>query len=212
VLLVLESWAAFVVAGLAFAKTAEHARPATAYDIVLLASELGTLAVLLGIVLAVRPLLAFLRAGGWREIHRPVLRATAATGLTAIVLVVVVAWAHQLTNGQRNGGDGLYSAAFIVLFVCVTASIGLWTRAAVVTARHLPLNRASLRREAFLAATTTITMAVMTVSATIWWASVYGSLSVRMIGITGVMLAATALATAGTVRAVRTDEQVTQCH
>jgi hypothetical protein len=168
--------------------------------------------VLLGVGLSVRPLVAFLRTGGWQKIHRPVLRATAATGLAAIVLFVVVAWAHRLTNGQRNGGDWHYSAAFVVLFACVVASIGLWTRAAVVTARHLPLTRASLRRETFLAVTTTLTMAVMTVSATIWWTSVYGSLSVRMIGITGVMLAATALATAGTVRAVRTNQQVTQCH
>jgi hypothetical protein len=213
VLLVLSAWAAFVVAGLGFAKTAEHwqaitpkpdqGTPAAAYDAVLLASELGTLAVLLGIVLAVRPLYAFLRAGGWQKIHRPVVRAIGCTGLTVLVLLGVVIWAQQLTNGQRNGGDRLYSVAFLVLVACGVGSIGLWTRAAVVTARHLPLNRASLRRETFLAAVTTLTMAVMTVSATIWWASVYGALPLRMVGMTVVMLAATALASAGTFRSVR---------
>ena len=108
--------------------------PAAAYDGVLLAAELGTLAVLLGIVLTARPLVAFLRAGGWQKIHRPVLRALGATGLTAVVLVGVVVWAHRLTTGQRNGGDRLYGGAFLALGLCVVASIGLWTRAAVVTA------------------------------------------------------------------------------
>ena len=58
VLLVLSSWAAFVVAGLGLAKTAEHWQavtpqpdrgvPAAAYDAVLLGAALGTFAVLLG--------------------------------------------------------------------------------------------------------------------------------------------------------------------
>jgi hypothetical protein len=62
VLLVLSAWAAFVVAGLGFAKTAEHWQtvtpqpdrgvPAAAYDGVLLGAGLGTLAVVLGIMLA----------------------------------------------------------------------------------------------------------------------------------------------------------------
>ena len=79
-LLVLSSWAAFVVAGLAFAKTSEHWQAVTpetdrgvanaAFSGVLLGAELGTLAVLLGIALVARPLFAFLRAGGWEKIHR----------------------------------------------------------------------------------------------------------------------------------------------
>ena len=125
VLLVLSSWAVFVVVGLAFAKTAEHWQavtprpdrgvPAAAYDGMLLAAELGTLAVLLGIALTARPLLAFLRAGGWTKIHGPVLRAIASTGLTFAVFSGVVAWAHHLTNAQRNGGDWHYGVAFLVV-------------------------------------------------------------------------------------------------
>ena len=42
-------------------------------------------------------------------------------------------------------------------------------------------------------------MASMTASATIWWASVGGAPAVRMFGLTLVMLAATALAVAGTL-------------
>jgi hypothetical protein len=213
VLLVLSSWAAFVVAGLAFAKTSEHWQAVTpetdrgvanaAFSGVLLGAELGTLAVLLGTALVARPLVAFLRAGGWEKIQRFVLRAIGASGLTGVVLAGVVTWAHQLTNAQRNGGDWLYTVAFLVVVAGTVASIVLWTQVAVVTARQLALTRASLRRETFLAATTTLTMAVMTVASTIWWTSVYSALPVRMVVVTLVMLAATALAGTGTLRSVR---------
>jgi hypothetical protein len=212
VLLVLSSWAAFVVAGLAFAKTSEHWQTVTpqpergvaaaADDAVLLFAALGTLAVLLGIVLTARPLFAFLHAGGWPKIHRPVLRALAATGLIAVVLVGVVGWANQLTNGQRNGGDLLYSGAFLVLGFCSVAAVGLWAQAAVLTAGKLALSRPLLRRETMLAATTTVTMAVMTASETIWSASAGGVPAVRMVGMTFVMLTATTLAIAGTARSL----------
>ena len=213
VLLVLSAWAAFVVAGLGLAKTAEHWQavtprpdrgvPAAAYDAVLLGAALGTLAVLLGIVLTARPLIAFLRTGGWTKIHRSVLRAVGATGLAAAVLLGVVVWAHRLTVEQRNGGDGLYTVAFLVLCLCGIASIGLWTRAAVVTAAGLSLGTTSLRWETVLAAATTATMVAMTVSSTIWWASVAGSSPVHMFGLTFVMVAATSFAVAGTFRSVQ---------
>jgi hypothetical protein len=161
------------------------------------------LAVLLGTALVARPLVAFLRAGGWEKIQRFVLRAIGASGLTSVVLAGVVTWAHQLTNAQRNGGDWLYTVAFLVVVAGTVASIGLWTQVAVVTARQLALTRASLFRETFLAATTTLTMAVMTVASTIWWTSVYSALPVRMVVVTLVMLAATALAATGTLRSVR---------
>jgi hypothetical protein len=119
------------------------------------------------------------------------------------VLVGVVAWAHGLTDAQRNGGDGLYGAAFLVLAVCSVVSIGLWTYAGTVIARRLTLTRATLQRETWLAATATVTMAVMTVAATVWWESAYGGLPVRMAAITLVMVGATALAAVGTTRSVR---------
>jgi hypothetical protein len=213
VLLVLSAWTAFVVAGLGFAKTAEHWQavtprpdrgvPTVAFDGVLLGAELGTLAVLLGIVLTARPLVAFLRAGGWTKIHHSVLRAVGATGLTGVVLLGVVFWAHRLTVEQRNGGDAVYGAGFLVLCLCGIASIGLWTRAAVVTAAELALSRTALRWETVLAAATTVAMTAMTVSSTVWWANVPSSPSVRMLGLTLLMVAATSLATAGTSLSVR---------
>jgi hypothetical protein len=123
--------------------------------------------------------------------------------LTAVVLPAVIFWAHRLTVEQRNGGDVLYGAAFVALCLCGIASIGLWTRAAVETAEELALGSASLRWETVLAAATTVTMVAMTVSSTIWWASVAGSSPVRMFGLTLLMIVATSLATAGTFRSVQ---------
>ena len=173
VLVVLSAWAAFVVAGLGLAKTAEHWQavtpqpdrgvPAAAYDGVLLGAALGTLAVLLGIVLTARPLVAFLRTGGWTKIHRAVLRAFGATGLTASVLVGVIVWAHRLTVEQRNGGDVLYSAAFLVALSLrdrLDRRCGRGPRSSPRS--ELALSSASLRWETLLAAATTVTMVAMT--------------------------------------------------
>ena len=153
VLLVLSAWAAFVVAGLGFAKTAEHWQavtpqpdrgvPAAAYDGVLLASRARD---------ARGPARdRARRLGRWSRscarvagtmIHRPVLRAFGATGLTAVVLLGVVVWAHRLTIAQRNGGDVLYGGACLVARrLRGIASIGLWTRAAVVTAQRARAER-----------------------------------------------------------------------
>lgn len=203
VLLVLSSWAAFVVAGIAFAKSVEHVASGAAYTGVQVAAGAGTLAVVFGIALVARPLSAFLRAGGWQTIHRPVLRALGATGLTVVAFVPLIIWAHRLTYPQRNGSDRLYGGAFLVVATLAVASIGLWTRAAVVTARRLELTRALLAAEALLAGVTTLAMASMTVAATVWWTRVDGGLLLRMVLITLVMAAATALAAAGSFRSLR---------
>jgi hypothetical protein len=203
VLLVLSSWAAFVVAGLAFAKSTEHVAAGAAYTWVQVAASVGTLAVVLGIALVARPLSAFLRRGGWQTIHRPVLRATGASGLTVVAFVPLVIWAHRLTYPQRNGSDWLYGGAFLVVATLAVASIGLWTHAAVVTARQLELTRALLAGEALLAGVTTLAMATMTVAATVWWTRVDGGWLLRMVLLTLVMAAATALAATGTLRSAR---------
>lgn len=203
VLLVFKSWAAFVVAGIAFAKTTEHVASDAAYTSVQIAAGVGTLAVVLGIALVARPLSAFLRAGGWRTIHRPVLRATAATGLTVVAFVPMIMWAHQLTYPQRNGSDWLYGLGFLFVSACVVVSIGLWTHAAVVIARRLELTRPLLAGEALLAGVTTLAMATMTIAATVYWTRVDGGWLLRMFVLTLVMLVATALAATGTLRSVR---------
>jgi hypothetical protein len=46
-------------------------------------------------------------------------------------------------------------------------------------------------------------MVGMTLSSTVWWAGVAGSSTLRMFGLTLLMVAATSLATAGTFRSVQ---------
>src|SRR3954454_5743438 len=81
-LLVLSAWAAIVVAGVGLQETSEHwqsvtpaserAVPAAAFGGVIAAAAVGSAAVLFGILLITGPLIAFLRAGGWKEVRRPV--------------------------------------------------------------------------------------------------------------------------------------------
>jgi hypothetical protein len=217
VLLVLCSWAAFVIAGIGLQKTAEHwqaftphseqAVPAAAFGSLVVAAAIGSAAVLLGIALTMPALVAFLRSGGWRTIRRPAVCAVCLSALTAVVLVAVVIWAHQLTGAQRNGGDLLYAGAFLLLAACSVGSIAAWTLAAVATARHLALTRATLRLEALLAAAVSLTMATMTAAGCVWWASLAGASPTflaadRMLALGLTMLATTALAFTGTIRAV----------
>jgi hypothetical protein len=46
-------------------------------------------------------------------------------------------------------------------------------------------------------------MVGMTLSSTVWWAAVAGSSTLRMLGLTLLMVAAASLATAGTFRSVQ---------
>ena len=141
VLLVLCAWSVFVVAGCAFAKLSEHWQNVTPgdsrgwlqgrFNVLLLAAELGTVAVLIGIAVSLSAFVAFLRAGGWVSIRRPILRAAIVSAATVAVSGGLVFWAHHLTNGQRNGGDSVFGAAFVVWALFIFGSIALWTVAAV---------------------------------------------------------------------------------
>ena len=221
VLLVLWSWSLFVLAGIGLQKTSEqwqaavpHAEqglPAAAFASVVVAAAIGTAAVLIGVLLVVRPLSGFLRAGGWRQIRRPVVRAVVATGLTAVVLAGIVAWAHQLTGSERNGGDWRYGAAVAVLALSGFASVVAWAHAGVVTAWRLTLTGSTLRLEAWLAGTATVAMLVMTAATATWWISIanaapgyFGTgIPWRMLALMLTMVASSGLATAGSLRSLR---------
>ncbi len=220
-LLVLCSWSAFVAAGVALQKSSEHwqsvtplsgrALPQAAFDSILLAAAIGSAAIVVGVLLVARPLIALVCSGGWQKIRQPLVRAVSTTGLTAAALVAIVIWAHLLSGAQRNGGDVLYSAAFLGLAACGLCTITAWTGAAVTTARHLTLPLKTLRFESWLAALVTMAMATITVAATIWWTAVAGTSSNffgtgfpwTMLALTLTMLGATTLALAGTLRAIR---------
>lgn len=220
-LLVLCSWSVFVVAGIGLQKTAEHwqavtpagkqSLPAAAFGGVVVAAAIGSAAVLLAILLTTGPLLRYLRSGGWNRLRRPVLFALLCTGLTAATLIGVVVWAHRLTDTQRNGGNPLYGAAFLLLAACAVCSIAAWTGAAVIAAKQLILGWITLRLETFLAAAVTLTMVTMTGATAIWWAAVatasptfFGSgVPWNMLAVVLTMLVASSAATGGLVRSVR---------
>jgi hypothetical protein len=115
VLVVLCSWTAFVVAGSSFAKLPEHFDDALptgrdahhiadlTYSAIRGAPLVAGTVVLAGALLALPPLLRFLRSGGWPTLGRHVARATACTALTAGVTLPLVIWAHHLSVHQRNG-------------------------------------------------------------------------------------------------------------
>ena len=220
-LLVLCAWSAFVVAGVVLQKTAEHWQAATpppqrplpsgALDAVSAAAALGSAGILLGVLLAAQPLRALVRSGGWSQLRRPILRASGLAALTGLVLGIVVVWAHHLTEAGRNGGDGLYAAAALVLFAVAVVALAAWTHAGVVAARRLALGAETLRRETYLAAMVTVSMAAMTIGTATWWASVAsaapaflgGGLPWGLLAATLTMTVATILAGAGTLRSLQ---------
>ncbi|HWB23673.1 MAG TPA: hypothetical protein VG652_12405 [Gaiellaceae bacterium] len=221
VLLVLCSWAGFVVAGCGFQKFSEHwkdatpigarAVPAAAFDTLVAAAAIGTVAVLLGIAICLPAFVWFLRAGGWRLIRGRVLRAAVVTAVTIALTAGGAVWASHLNEAQRNGHDAAYSGAAVVWIAFFVSALGLWTAAAVSAARRLELGLSSLRLEALIAGAVTMAMVVMTICDAIWWVSLASSgarqvvvpASGPMAQITALMVVATALAGTGSARSLR---------
>ena len=221
-LLVLSAWSAIVVAGVGLQETSEHwqsftpaserAVPAAAFGGVMAAAAVGSAAVLFGILLISRPLIAFLRAGGWVSVRRPIVRAACSTLATAVVLAVVVAWAHELPATQRDGSNLLYAVSYLALAACTIWAIAAWTLAAVAVARRLDLTATTLRRETWLAVTVSLAMVAITAATTIWWVTIAhaapgflgGDVPVTMLTLVLTMLAATSAAATGALRSLRT--------
>ncbi len=229
VLRVLWAWIIFVLGGIGVAKAAEYwanavpsasrKLPSTAYETLVIASLIGSVAVVGGLALTSRTLITFLRQGGWPKVRRGVLRAAVLTLVTAVALVAVSGWAHQLDHAQRNGSDSLYSAAILAWILLFVSCLVAWTIAAVSTARLLGLKRPVLALETFASFAVVGTMIVMTIATAIWWAAVarsapwylagttqgaHGSILPLNLVVSGIfMLAGTGLASSGAVRAMR---------
>jgi hypothetical protein len=178
-LLVLHAWMLFTLGGFGVAKAAEHWQavtpvakrglPAAAFDVVVAVAAIGSALVLLGVAVLLPRLTVLVRSGGWPRIERPIVRAVALSLLAAAATIALAAWARSLTPGARNGGDGLYGAAFAAWIVLFAACLLSWARAAAAAARRLVLPVELLRLEVRLAAAVSVAMVVMTAATGVWW-------------------------------------------
>jgi hypothetical protein len=174
--LVLCGWALAVVGGFAYAKVSEHwdqatpnnlrHLPAIGYNATLGASVIGALVVAVAAIVAVPSLLALLRAGGWRRIRRPVVRALAVVAVTIAYTVTVLAL--RPGGGAASGSMRLVGVAWALL---VSLSVAALTAAVVAVARALPLSRRVLQVEGVLALALSAAVVVVTAGAALWWAA-----------------------------------------
>ena len=231
-LLILCSWVAFMLAGASYSKASEHfaqaipastrAVPQTSFDLVATFGILGITVVSVGGILAVPAFVRLIRAGGWKQLRGPIQRATLISCVTIAGIVATSAWAHGLSERQRNGGDAMYAAVFIAVAVLITASLVAWTRIVVRAVRRMDFSRLVLRAEAVLAIGVTGAMMVIIGATALWWTSMAqhaawflagtargttpSPVSVQLVMTLSVMLAAGACAMYGVLRIVRSGD------
>lgn len=180
-LLVLCGWALYIVAGAMFVKDADHWSMSSspvdhsvasgAFNVVGVTVVIGCLAVLLAAVVVLPAFVRFLRAGRWHEVARPVIVAVASLALSALLFVILIAWAHSLSVNDRNGSLPVYGWFFIVVSLAFFAAVGFATTAAVSVAGRLELSRPALRTLGGLAIGLVGVMALTLVSLVVWWAT-----------------------------------------
>lgn len=180
--LVLFSWAVFVLAGISFSKIAEHfaqalpssARPVAqhAFDVVAVLGVAGVAIVIVGTVVALGPLTRYVRGGGWVRVRRSVHRAVATSVVLLGATVGLVVWAHHLNSLQRNGHNVAYVSAFLLCGLLFAAVLAQWTQVAARWVRLVPWRSATLRVEAALAVALGVVMATITIAAAVWWSSI----------------------------------------
>jgi hypothetical protein len=225
-LMVLVAWSIMIIGGASLAKMAEHfawALPTStrstatlAYRAVAVAGMVGTAFVLLGAMVALPGFLRLLRSGGWSQVRQKFSRSLVSSAALIVVVTGMAAWAHRLNISQRNGGDGLYSAAFMVFAVVVVITIGLWTVASVAVASRIDFTPRELLFESYCALGVCLSSIVVVAGTTTWWIQMSlhapwflnGSLtgvsgspwSARVVVTALVMAAATAVALWGGIR------------
>jgi len=178
-LLVLCAWTAFVLAGISFAKAAEHysfalppssrSLPHGAFESVAGLAIIGAALVTLGALAALPAFVAFIRRGGWRSIRGHVTRATVLTVVAVGVFIPLVLWAHHLDWRHWNGGDGWYSTAIVLWALLVAATLAQWTASGVAAVRRMDIPTRLLRVEAILAVAVAGVMVLATTAAALWW-------------------------------------------
>ena len=181
-LLILGSWALFVIAGAGFAKFTEHWDaatppadrwlPAGAYDLVQWSAGIAAAILLVGAMASLPSFARFLSDGGWRQIRRSFVRAAIVTATTASLTLGIVIWAHHIGPQQRNGGSWSYLGAGMVWVLLIVATILTCTTATVSTARRLELSPRVVRLEGALALLLTLAMVAIAAGTLVWWSAV----------------------------------------
>ncbi|MDA8079993.1 MAG: hypothetical protein M0Z96_00020 [Actinomycetota bacterium] len=182
IVLVMWSWMLFVLGGIGVAKAAEYWKaavpvasarlPEVAFTSLIVAAVIGAVLVVAGVALCGRTFAMLLRTGGWHQVRRPIYRASAISGLTAISLLGVSIWAHHLTFAQRNGHDLAYGVALLSWVVLFSGCLFSWAAAATSIVRHLNLKPHLLTLETRIVVAVAATMAATTVASSVWWVSI----------------------------------------
>ena len=177
--LALWAWLVFVCAGVAVQKGSEHwqesvagsARglPSAAFGALVAGAAGGGAIVLAGIAVLLPSISRLVRSGRVRELHAPLLRATAATGLALACGLGTVAWAHQLTPAQRDGRDAAYAAAFSAFVILAALCLACWVAAAGAVLGKLELSARVVRWEAVIATALAGAMVAMASATLVWW-------------------------------------------
>jgi hypothetical protein len=183
VIAVLCAWTAFAIAGAMVAKTSEHWDTALSgnvplaatigFDALRIAAIAAAVCVVAGVLLAAPATWRLLRHEGLAAHPRPLVRAALSVAAALGATAGLVAWAQDLTAGQRAGHDLLYAAAFLIWAALCALSLVACTRAASATAWRLPpLGARRQRAQSILAAGAALGMAVMAAGLIIWWVAV----------------------------------------
>ncbi len=178
-LMILCAWVAFVFAGMSFAKFTEHfsdalpqqsrTLPIATFHLIELLGIFSGVLVLAGAARTLPTFTNFLRKDEWKLIKGRVVCAMASTIALFAAAIPIGAWAHHLTQYQRNGGDGLYSLAFVAWALLLALVLAAWSRTVVALARRMELSPLVIRLEGLLAQAVAITMLATTAATGMWW-------------------------------------------
>jgi hypothetical protein len=179
--LILCGWALFLIAGAMFGKFTDNWLDFTpragrwvasdSVDAVQVAVVAGCALVAVAALLALPAFIRLVRAGGWDDVRRPLTRAAVAAVTAALAFGGVLAWAHHLSQHDRNGGLKIYGVAFVLVSLAAFVALGSATAAAVTVARRVEFSGPVLRTLGGLALALTGLMALIFVGVLGWWAA-----------------------------------------
>lgn len=180
-LLVLCAFALFMVGGAVFAKFTDQwsgatphkdsTLPSIGFGIVVVAALVAGVLVVSAAALVVPALVRLVRAGSWREVRGPVVRAVLAGIVAAGFFGSIVDWSRHLSVHDRNGGLPAYSALFVVSCLAVVVAIALGTAAAVAVGRRVELGARTLRTLGLLALGVAAALVLILGGVVAWWAA-----------------------------------------